>query len=111
MRQVKFNTVIEYSGVPAARAIERELLRLRDEKLFRFLGVTGHTAFESMYRLIDTGLYDQALIAYGYFPKGMDAILSHENLAWRERCLSRGGPPSGRPLPLSRISRNLDAFR
>jgi aryl-alcohol dehydrogenase-like predicted oxidoreductase len=81
--------VFEYSGVAAARLIEKELVRLRDEKLFRFLGVTGHTAFESMHRLIDTGLYDQALIAYGHFPKGMDTILSHENLAWRERCLDR----------------------
>ena len=81
--------VYEYAGLVRAREIERELIRLREEKLFRFLGVTGHTAFESMYRLIDTGIYDQALIAYGYFPKGMDTVLSHANLEWRERCLNR----------------------
>jgi aryl-alcohol dehydrogenase-like predicted oxidoreductase len=42
-----------------------------------------------MFRLIDSGRFDHLLIGYGYFPKGMDTILSHVNLAWRERCLSR----------------------
>ncbi len=42
-----------------------------------------------MYRLVDSGRFDQLLIAYGYFPKGMNTILSATNLKWRERCLSR----------------------
>ncbi len=81
--------VFEYLGVERAREIYEELAKLREEKLFRYLGVTAHNAFEAMYTLIDSGLADQALIGYGYFPKGMDTILSHANLAWRERCLSR----------------------
>lgn len=81
--------VFEYLGVERAKEIHEELVKLREEKLFRYLGVTGHNAFEAMYTLIDSGLADQALIGYGYFPKGMDTILSHANLAWRERCLSR----------------------
>jgi aryl-alcohol dehydrogenase-like predicted oxidoreductase len=81
--------VFEYLGVERAREIYEELVKLREEKLFRYLGVTAHNAFEAMYTLIDSGLADQALIGYGYFPKGMDTILSHANLAWRERCLSR----------------------
>jgi aryl-alcohol dehydrogenase-like predicted oxidoreductase len=81
--------VFEYLGIERAREIYEELVKLREEKLFRYLGVTAHNAFEAMYTLIDSGLADQALIGYGYFPKGMDTILSHANLAWRERCLSR----------------------
>ena len=81
--------VFEYLGVERAKEIYEELVKLREEKLFRYLGVTGHNAYEAMYALIDSGLADQALIGYGYFPKGMDTILSHANLAWRERCLSR----------------------
>ena len=81
--------VFEYLGVPRANQIYDELVKLRDEKLFTHIGVTGHNAFERMYRLVDSGRFDQLLIAYGYFPKGMNTMLSDTNLAWRERCLDR----------------------
>jgi len=81
--------VFEYLGYDRAMEIYAELAKLRDEKLVRFIGVTGHTAFEVMYRLIDTKLFDQALMAYGYFPKGMNTMLSAANLQWREKCLAR----------------------
>ena len=79
----------EYKGLERAKGLYNELVKLRGEKLFRYLGVTAHNAFELLYRLIDTGLFDQALVAYGYFPKGMDTRLSPANLQWRERCLDR----------------------
>ncbi len=79
----------EYKGLERAKGLYEELVKLRGEKLFRYLGVTAHNAFELLYRLIDTGLFDQALVAYGYFPKGMDTMLSPANLQWRERCLDR----------------------
>jgi aryl-alcohol dehydrogenase-like predicted oxidoreductase len=79
----------EYLGYDRAIGIYEEVAKLRQEKLCRFIGVTGHTAFETMFRLIDTKLFDQVLLAYGYFPKGMDTILSHANLQWRELCLAR----------------------
>lgn len=81
--------VFEYLGYDRAIEIYEELVKLREEKLFRFIGLTGHTAFETMYKLIDTGHFDQVLLANGYFPKGMDTILSHANLQWRELCLAR----------------------
>jgi aryl-alcohol dehydrogenase-like predicted oxidoreductase len=81
--------VFEYLGYDAAMRIYEELAKLRSEKLFRFIGVTGHTAFEPMYRLIDTKLFDQVLLAYGYFPKGMNTMLSQANLEWRELCMAR----------------------
>jgi aryl-alcohol dehydrogenase-like predicted oxidoreductase len=81
--------VIEYAGHDLAMGLYEELAKLREEKLFRFIGLTAHNVFERTYKLIDTGLFDQALIAYGYFPKGMNTILSHANLEWRQMCLSR----------------------
>jgi len=81
--------VLEYAGYDRAMEIYEELAKLRQERLFRFIGVTGHTAFEPIYRLIDTRLFDQVFVAYGYFPKGMDTMLSHANLQWREMCLSK----------------------
>jgi aryl-alcohol dehydrogenase-like predicted oxidoreductase len=82
-------SVFEYVDVPRANAIYDELVKLREEKLFRYIGLTGHNTFELMYRLVDSGRFDQLLIAYGYFPKGYKSLLSLANLAWRERCLNR----------------------
>ncbi len=81
--------VFEYCGFQRAKELYEELVKLREEKLCRSIGLTGHNAFETMFRLLDTGMYDQLLIAYGYFPKGMDLILSPASLVWRERCLDR----------------------
>lgn len=81
--------VYEYLGTPRAMEIYEELDKLRAEKMVRFIGLTGHTAFERMYTLIDTKLFDQVLMAYGHFPKGMNTMLSESNLAWREKCLAR----------------------
>jgi len=81
--------VFEYMGYDAAMRIYEELDKLRGERLFRYIGVTGHTAFEPMYKLIDTRLFDQVLLAYGYFPKGMNTMLSQANLQWRELCMAR----------------------
>ncbi len=73
----------EYEGYDRGMGVYEELAKLKEEKLVRFIGVTGHTAFSVMYRLIDTKLFDQVLMAYGYFPKAMNTMLSNANLQWR----------------------------
>jgi predicted aldo/keto reductase-like oxidoreductase len=72
-----------------AMAVHAELVKLKDEGLVRFIGLTGHDHFDRMYAKIDTGAFDQVLLAYGYFRKGMGNIFTHEDLEWRELCLSR----------------------
>jgi len=72
-----------------AMAVHAELVKLRDEGLVRFIGLTGHDHFDRMHAKIDTGAFDQVLLAYGYFRKGMGNILTHEDLEWRELCLAR----------------------
>lgn len=79
---------IEKVGFDGAMKLHAELLKLRDEKLLRFIGLTTHVAFETVYKMICTGGFDQVLLAYGYFNKGMDTLLSHRNLEWRELCLA-----------------------
>ncbi len=69
--------------------IHDELIKLRDEKLLRYIGLTTHVAFEDVYNMISTGGFDQVLLAYGYFRKGMDTLLSNRNLEWREMCLAK----------------------
>jgi uncharacterized protein len=80
---------IEAVGFDTAMKIHAELVKLRDEKICRFIGLTTHVAFETVHRMISTGGFDQVLLAYGYFRKGMDTLLSHRNLEFREMCLAK----------------------
>jgi predicted aldo/keto reductase-like oxidoreductase len=80
---------IERLGFEGAMQIHAELLKLKDEGLVKFIGLTTHVAFETVYRMIETGGFDQVLLAYGYFKKGMDTLLSNNNLEWRELCLAK----------------------
>jgi aryl-alcohol dehydrogenase-like predicted oxidoreductase len=80
---------IELVGFDGAMKVHEELAKLRDEKLFRHIGLTTHVAFETVYRMIATGGFDQVLLAYGYFNKGMDTLLSSRTLEWRQMCLAK----------------------
>ena len=80
---------IERVGWRDAMKLLGPLAKLRDEKLFRFIGLTTHVAFEDVYQMISTGGFDQVLLAYGYFNKGMDTLLSNRNLQYRNLCLAR----------------------
>lgn len=75
--------VIERIGFEGAMKVHKELLKLRDEKMLKFIGLTTHVAFETVHRMISTGGFDQCLLAFGYFRKGMDTLLSHRNLEFR----------------------------
>ena len=80
---------IERVGFEGAMKLHAELLKLRDQKMCRFIGLTTHVAFETVYKMICTGGFDQVLMAYGYFRKGMDTLLSNPNLEYREMCLAK----------------------
>ena len=81
--------VIEAMGFKGAMKVHAELLKLRDEKMLRYIGLTTHVAFETVHRMISTGGFDQCLLAYGYFRKGMDTLLSNHNIELRELCLAK----------------------
>jgi aryl-alcohol dehydrogenase-like predicted oxidoreductase len=80
---------IEAVGFNVAMKLHAELVKLRDQKMCRFIGLTTHVAFETVYKMICTGGFDQVLLANGYFRKGMDTLLSHRNLEYREMCLAK----------------------
>jgi predicted aldo/keto reductase-like oxidoreductase len=81
--------VIEAMGFEKAMKVHAELVKLRDEKMLRYIGLTTHVAFKDVHRMIATGGFDQCLLAYGYFRKGMDTLLSNKNLELRELCLDK----------------------
>lgn len=73
---------------PSIEALE-VLEKFRDEGVIRFIGVTTHVHFENIHRLISTGRFDQVLLAYGYFRKGMVKLLSNSKVEWRDACLAK----------------------
>jgi predicted aldo/keto reductase-like oxidoreductase len=79
---------IEAIGFDGAMKMHAELLKLRDEKLLRFIGLTTHIAFETVHKMIETGGFDQVLLAYGYIRRGMNTILSNGNVEFRNMCLA-----------------------
>ena len=79
---------IERVGFDVAMKLHAELVKLRDEKMLRFIGLTTHVAFETVLQMIETDGFDQVLLAYGYFRKGMDTILSNTKLEYRDMCLA-----------------------
>ncbi len=70
-------------------AIVDELETMRDEGLFRFIGLTGHSRFEKMLQLIESGRLDTLLIQHGYIRKGFNTLHSQAQLEYQEMCLSK----------------------
>ena len=79
---------IEAVGFDGAMKIHAELVKLRDEKLLRFIGLTTHVAFETVQQMIKTDGFDQVLLAYGYVRRGMNTMLSNPKVEHRELCLA-----------------------
>jgi aryl-alcohol dehydrogenase-like predicted oxidoreductase len=81
--------VTERVGYDGAMRVYEQLSKLREEKLVHFIGLTTHVVFETVHRLIDTGGFDQVLLARGYLHKGMDMMHSNANREWSHRCVAR----------------------
>jgi predicted aldo/keto reductase-like oxidoreductase len=79
---------IEAIGIEGAMKMHAELVKLRDEKLLKFIGLTTHVAFEEVHQMIKTDGFDQVLLAYGYVKKGMDTMLSSRKVEYRDLCLA-----------------------
>ncbi len=80
---------IEKAGFEGAMKIHEQLLKLKDEGLVRFIGLTTHVAFEDVAKMVATGGFDQVLLAYAYFNRGLDTMLSHRNIQHRAVCLAK----------------------
>jgi predicted aldo/keto reductase-like oxidoreductase len=81
--------VIERQGYDGCMPFVEELVKMRDEGLYTHVGLTGHSRFEEMYKLIDSEAFDTLLIEFGYFHKGYNTRHSNRSLANRERCVAR----------------------
>jgi len=80
---------IERLGYDGCMPLVEELVKMREEGLYTYIGLTGHSRFEEMFKLIDSGIFDTLLIEFGYFHKGYNTRHSNRSLANRDLCVAR----------------------
>lgn len=80
---------IQQMSVKRAFEIHAELLKLQDEKITSFIGLSAHGYFDKALALIQSGGFDLCMLAYGYIPRGHDQIFSPRMQELREACLAK----------------------
>ncbi len=94
--QTDYLDLVQIHGTPGLQQmtleqtmkIHAELVKLRDEKVIRFLGLTAHGYFDKALAAIESGGFDQCMLAYGYLPRGYDQVFSPKTIALREKCIA-----------------------
>ena len=80
---------IEQMSVKRAMQIHAELIKLRDERITSFIGLSAHGYFDKALALIESGGFDLCMLAYGYIARGHDNIFSPRMQALREQCIAK----------------------
>ncbi|MHC4425676.1 MAG: aldo/keto reductase [Planctomycetota bacterium] len=80
---------LEQMTVDRAMKIHDELVKLRDEKITRFIGFSAHSYFDKALALISSGAFDQCMLSYGYLPRGYNQVLSARMVALRDACVAK----------------------
>ncbi len=80
---------IEQMSVERAMEIHGELIKLREEGITRFIGLSAHSYFDKVLALISSGGFDQCMLAYGYIPRGYNQIFSARMLELRNACVAK----------------------
>ena len=80
---------IEQMTVAQAMKIHAELLKLRDERIVRFIGFSAHSYFDKALALIKTGGFEQCMLAYGYISRGYDQLHSDKMIKLRNECVAK----------------------
>ncbi len=80
---------LQQMTVPEAMKIHAQLIKLRDERITRFVGFSAHGYFDKALALIMTGGFDQCMLSYGYIPRGYDQVWGARMTALRDACLAK----------------------
>ena len=80
---------LEQMSVEEAMKIHGELVKLRDEKVTRFVGFSAHGYFDKALALITSRGFDLCMLSYGYIPRGYDQIWSARMTTLRDACLAK----------------------
>ena len=80
---------IEQMTVEQAMKVHGELVKLRYERVVRFIGFSAHSYFDKALALISSGGFDQCMLSYGYIPRGHDQIFSARMVELRNACVAK----------------------
>jgi predicted aldo/keto reductase-like oxidoreductase len=80
---------LEQMSVEQAMKIHGELVKLRDEKITRFIGFSAHGYFDKAMALINSGGFEMCMLSYGYMPRGSSSVWSARMTKLRDDCLAK----------------------
>ena len=80
---------IEQMSVKRAMEIHGELVKLRDEGIAKFIGLSAHSYFHKALALISSGGFDQCMLSYGYLPRGHNQVFSARMIELRNACVAK----------------------
>ena len=80
---------IQDMSVAQAMKIHGELVKLREERVTRFVGLSAHGYFDKALALIASGGFDQCMLSYGYIPRGYDQIWTARMTTLRDACVAK----------------------
>jgi predicted aldo/keto reductase-like oxidoreductase len=80
---------LQQMSVEQAMKVHAELVKLRDEKVTRFIGFSAHGYFDKALALIESGGFDQCMLSYGYLPRGYDQVFSARMAELRNACVAK----------------------
>jgi predicted aldo/keto reductase-like oxidoreductase len=80
---------LEQMSVEQAMKIHAELVKLRAEKITRFIGFSAHGYFEKALALINSGGFEVCMLSYGYMPRGSSSVWSDRMTRLRDECLAK----------------------
>jgi predicted aldo/keto reductase-like oxidoreductase len=80
---------LEQMSVEQAMKIHAELVKLRDERITRFVGLSAHGYFDKALALIASGGFDVCMLSYGYVPRGHDQVWTARMTTLRDACLAK----------------------
>jgi len=80
---------LEQMSVKQAMKVHGELVKLRDQRVARFIGFSAHSYFDKALALISSGGFDQCMLSYGYLPRGYNQVFSARMVELRNACVAK----------------------
>ncbi len=80
---------LEQMSVERAMTIHSELVKLRDEGITKFIGLSAHSYFDKALALISSGGFDLCMPSYGYIPRGYNQVFSARMVELRNACVAK----------------------
>ena len=79
---------VQQMTVEQCMEVQGELAKARKKGVIRFVGFSAHGYFDKALALIESGGFDQCMLACGYLPRGHNQRFSPKSIALRDKCLT-----------------------